>query len=227
MSINTEKNILITSLLLETKKFLTVKELVVCCSLNKQNEKEILQISRYVRRIMSENISNLVEEKEKYVWLKLSTNIIYECGFVNDGTGNDVQDTQDYDIEPSEWRAKDYEFAAKHLDFMKSRKKLFPLLCLIKLYSVISKNAYTIDDRLIPNSEDIEEIIRFSRVSHPDIFAETQDMFPDNDEYFNMRIRRDNSNRETYDFLLITILANITLKMNGYNYLPIEFSESL
>lgn len=222
MSIVTKKNILITSLLLETKSFLTVGELVICCSLNKQNQRDISEIWKYVKRSMSMNFSSLIEEKEMFVWLKLTNKILYDCR-IDEVAGYDLEH---YDVEPGEWTIEDYNFAVKHFDFMKSRKKLYPLLCLVQLYSVIIKNSRDVDNKLIPDANRIEEIINFSKNSHTDIFNEVKDIFFD-EQNFNRRIRTDNTGLDMYDFVLITILCNITLKINGYNYLPVEFSESL
>lgn len=206
------KNILITSLLLETKKFLTVEELVICCSLNKQNEKELSQISRYVRKILSLNMSVLVEEKEMYMISMLLEKILYQCHMPGEMV---------YDTEPSDWEDDDYNFAVKHFDFMRSRRKLYPILCLVELFSIIRKKNVI----KIPRSKRIGEIIRFSRDCHPEIFNEFQGyMTP---EIFNRRLLVDNEESTEYDFLLIHIVSNIALKVNGYGYLPIELSEMI
>ena len=216
-----KNNILITSLLMETKKFLTVGELVVCCSLNKENEKEISEISGYIRKVLTRNVCNLVEDKEEYIWYRLmrQNTILYQVKY-----DNEIY----HDVEPLCFAEDDYVFVADHIDFMISRRKLYPIICIFQIYLLIFPDIGNdkVSQKLSPTSRNIEEIIVFAKNFHPDIFEAARNRIQD-DEIFNNRLRDNNMSAEIKDFLLITIVINIALKINGFKYIPIQFSENI
>jgi len=86
-------------LIFATKEFLSISELVLCTSLDKKSERELSQISMYIRKRLCCRINNIVKENSL-------DNDDMESRLVNFNTGN-------------------YDFVLENFDHMKTQLNIF------------------------------------------------------------------------------------------------------